>query len=115
MPTFRFRCSACVGLSGLIYVIGGSHTEHCVEAYDPVASQWQKKQNAIGHRDWAVSACVDGKIFVMGGMDKSIEYYSEDIDTWTLHSCKMPEAKRLSGCAVMTMKPGMNSNMEMEK
>ncbi|XP_055344398.1 kelch-like protein 1 isoform X2 [Paramacrobiotus metropolitanus] len=110
MPTPRSCCTACVGPSGLIYVIGGGNnargTKQCVEAYDPTTNQWQKKRNTTRSRYSAVSACVDGKIFVMGGKDRSIEYYDEDTDTWTLHNCLLPEGKYLTGCAVMTMKPG---------
>ncbi|XP_055344384.1 kelch-like protein 3 [Paramacrobiotus metropolitanus] len=83
MPTPRSRCTTCVGTSGLIYVI----------------------ENTIELRDSAVSVCLDGKIFVIGGTTKSIEYYNEDTDTWTLHKCVLPEAKYLTGCVVMSMKP----------
>ncbi|XP_055344452.1 kelch-like protein diablo [Paramacrobiotus metropolitanus] len=105
MPTARCACSACVDNSGIVYVIGGEAEDgRCVEVYNTATDQWQKRRGTIGHRDSAVSACLGGRIFVMGGMDKSIEYYNEDTDVWTLHSCQLPHSKFLSGGAVMTMK-----------
>ncbi|XP_055344385.1 kelch-like protein 5 [Paramacrobiotus metropolitanus] len=118
MPTERRSCTACVSPSGLIYVIGRSadaaETGQCVEAYDAATDQWHKKKNMIVNRYSAVSACVGGTIYVVGGVDEpeeyventSIEYYDEDTDTWTLHSCQMPEERELTGCAVMTLNAG---------
>ncbi|XP_055344436.1 kelch-like protein diablo isoform X2 [Paramacrobiotus metropolitanus] len=51
MSTVRRSCTACVGASGLVYVIGGSadadEGEQCgylVEAYDIATNQWCKKK-----------------------------------------------------------------------
>ncbi|XP_055329861.1 kelch-like protein 5 [Paramacrobiotus metropolitanus] len=121
MSTERRCCTACVGTSGQIYVIGGSadadeagHCGYLVEAYDTATNQWCKKKNMLVSRHSAVSACVGGAIYVVGGVDEradyventSIECYDEDTDTWTLHSCQMPEERVLTGCAVMPLNTG---------
>ncbi|XP_055349187.1 kelch-like protein 2 [Paramacrobiotus metropolitanus] len=128
MPTARSGCAGCVGPSGLIYVVGGNVTENarCVEAFNPAANQWVQKANMVRERSGAGAACVDGKVYVLGGNDSSdsgdsdsedsdsedsdsedsdsIEVYDESSDRWTLHECRLPEVKHFFGCAVMKLK-----------
>ncbi|XP_055354127.1 influenza virus NS1A-binding protein-like [Paramacrobiotus metropolitanus] len=86
MPTARRMCSACVGPSGLIYVIGGISAQNedlsCVEAYNMRTDQWLTKSNMKIARHAAGTVCVDDKIYVLGGgfnrvaCHSSIEVYS---------------------------------------
>ncbi|XP_055329928.1 influenza virus NS1A-binding protein homolog [Paramacrobiotus metropolitanus] len=127
MPTARGCCVACVGPSGLIYVIGGSSwtgyaqriirnrrdgTGRCVEAYDPVSNQWLLKGDLVMRRSEPGCVCLDGKLYVLGGyVDEngrdcldSIEVYDEEADRWELHECRLPQARSAFGCAVMKLR-----------
>ncbi|XP_055341972.1 kelch-like protein 3 [Paramacrobiotus metropolitanus] len=89
MPTARSECAACVAPSGLIYVVG----------------------DLVEPRHSPGCACVDGKLYVLGGYDanewnshSSIEVYDEDADRWALHACRLPQPRYGFGCVVMKMK-----------
>ncbi|XP_055341971.1 kelch-like protein 3 [Paramacrobiotus metropolitanus] len=113
MPIARSQCAACVGPSGLIYVVGGigQGRDHCVEAYDRATNQWIRKGDLVHPRSQPGCACVDGKLYVLGGhhheevnSHDSIEVYDEDADRWALHECRLPQARYAFGCLVMKMK-----------
>ncbi|XP_055354091.1 actin-binding protein IPP-like [Paramacrobiotus metropolitanus] len=116
MPTARYSCSACVGPSGLIYVIGGffcggpnqGQSLSCVEAYDTKTDQWLTKSGMIKKRQSTGAACVGNKIYVLGGYDKgdlnSVEYYDEASDTWTVSDTQLPTARSGFACVTFRMK-----------
>ncbi|XP_055347665.1 kelch-like protein 12 [Paramacrobiotus metropolitanus] len=112
MPTARKYCSACVGLNGLVYGIGGLKGLRCVQAYDPISDRWLKKSNTINQHFGAGCACVDGKVYVVGGCIRAtgsdIEVYDEDADTWRLLPCRLPANQTSFGCAVLTVKKGQS-------
>ncbi|XP_055357218.1 kelch-like protein 3 [Paramacrobiotus metropolitanus] len=115
MPTGRAGCVACVAPSGLIYVVGGNgEMGRCVEVYDRVANQWQKKGDLVRPRSNPGCVCLDGRLYVLGGyavvgeeeeQHDSIEVYDEDADRWLLHECQLPQAKSRFGCVVMKLRP----------
>ncbi|XP_055357217.1 kelch-like protein 17 [Paramacrobiotus metropolitanus] len=91
MPTARGRCVACVGPSGLIYVIG----------------------DLVMRRSDPGCVCLDGRLYVLGGYADengndldSIEVYDEEADLWALHECRLPQARSAFGCAVMKLRRG---------
>ncbi|XP_055330258.1 kelch-like protein 1 [Paramacrobiotus metropolitanus] len=121
MLTGRRWCSACIGPSGLIYVVGGDAGKQpeeclrCTEAYDPAADKWLKKADMLRRRNMPGSACAYGKIYVLGGCtedirncDSSIEFYDEVTDTWTLHESRLLTPKSGFGCVTMRMQKGMH-------
>ncbi|XP_055341938.1 kelch-like protein diablo [Paramacrobiotus metropolitanus] len=111
MPSARYNCAACVAPDGLIYVVGVSTEgleaggmEGCVrvEAYNPATSQWLKKGDLVHPRNEPACACLQGKLYVLGGNaswdrrirdadDASIEVYDPDADRWQLHECRLSE------------------------
>ncbi|XP_055350096.1 kelch-like protein 17 [Paramacrobiotus metropolitanus] len=121
MPTARRWCSACVGLNGVIYVIGGysdGDNGRCVEAYETSNDRWLKKSDMISNRCGAGCAYVDGKIYVLGGFADDlrcdIEFYDESLDIWRPHPCRLSEPNRSLACTVMTMKKGANWTGQMD-
>ncbi|MBF8268161.1 MAG: klhl18 [Dehalococcoidia bacterium] len=59
-----------------------------VEVYDPVANTWSTKSPMSTARDWAASAVVGGRIYVMGGGSgstaySSVESYDPATNLWT--------------------------------
>ncbi|XP_055337321.1 kelch-like protein 20 [Paramacrobiotus metropolitanus] len=119
LPTARHWCSASVGSSGLIYVIGGvsgampdmdTESLSCVEAYDPVANQWHKKDDMHIPRYNAGIACLNDKIYVLGGVSQqygsAIEMYDEATGTWAIYDSQLPSAREAFGCAVIGIPKG---------
>ncbi|XP_055344653.1 kelch-like protein 1 [Paramacrobiotus metropolitanus] len=115
MPTARTFCTGCVAADGLIFGVGGEYdAERCVrvDAYDPVNDQWVRKGDLIRSCDFLGCAWLDGKVYVLGGDeeegdgDGSIEVYDEDTDSWALHECRLPQAKRCLSSVVMKLKRG---------
>ncbi|XP_055345791.1 kelch-like protein 2 [Paramacrobiotus metropolitanus] len=116
MPTNRSGCAACVGPSGLIYVIGGivsgQETLNRVDAYDPSTNQWIKKCDMNTKRYRPGVSVLDNKIYVLGGEkyldnhSSEIEFYDEAADTWTVHKSELPCSRSWLSCVVMRIKKG---------
>ncbi|XP_055344039.1 kelch-like protein 5 [Paramacrobiotus metropolitanus] len=116
IPTPRYFCSACVGPSGLIYVIGGTNAFpvqnnlSCVEAYDVCADAWLANTSMNKRRRVAGTVCVDGKIYALGGFDdgydNSMEIYEEKTDTWSIQETRMLSARSAFGCVAIRVKKG---------
>jgi N-acetylneuraminic acid mutarotase len=101
MPTPRCHL-AVVALNGLIYAIGGTHTDGTaipsVEIFNPATSSW-----TTGHahmptpRSLLGAGVLDGKIYVVGGSNGSgalavVEAYDPATDTWSTKAA-MPTAR----------------------
>ncbi|XP_055354645.1 kelch-like protein 3 [Paramacrobiotus metropolitanus] len=103
----RDFCKAIVAPSGLIYVIGGAEVgvpSKRVDAYDRVSDQWVRKADLIVERDSPGCACLDGKLYVLGGDVDSIEVYDEETDRWSLLECRLLDPQTDFDCVVMKLK-----------
>ena len=76
MPTGRWELSTCV-VDGKIYALGGyvpGVTGHLgvatVEVYDPATDTWTAGPDMPAGRFGPRTSVVDGKIYVIGGMDR---------------------------------------------
>src|SRR5262245_10081992 len=116
MPTARQSLTTCV-VNGKIYAIGGVNhpgvdTEvlRTVEEYDPATDSWAQKADMLISKNWAASAVVNGKIYVMGGdrtylstPRKTVEEYDPTLDTWR-QKADMPTARSTHVAAVVAGK-----------
>lgn len=70
MPTPRWG-AATVSLNNIIYTTGGAQAgcTKAVEAYDPLNGSWSTKANMGTPRQGHGAAVVNGKIYVLGGLD----------------------------------------------
>ncbi|MFZ5989825.1 MAG: S8 family serine peptidase, partial [Bacillota bacterium] len=96
MPTSRSCLTAAV-VNGKIYAIGGLRFDNTggyilntVEEYDPVRDVWTQKSSMMIPRMAPSAAVVNGKIYVMGGVNPVlgslgiVEEYDPLTDTWSL-------------------------------
>lgn len=104
---------ACVAIDEKIYAIGGSirvsptvDLVSTVEVYDTVTDTWTRKADMTAARTGLRAAEVNGKIYVVGGLDSGrnvlnvVEEYDPAMDTWT-RKADMPTARwSLSAVAV---------------
>jgi N-acetylneuraminic acid mutarotase len=98
MPTLRdsqnFGIAVC---NNKIYVIGGSNNYgnnalSTNEAYDPATDTWATKNPMPTARKWLEANSVDGKIYVIGGLNyasrpyliPATEVYDPVTDSWTI-------------------------------
>ena len=78
--------------NGLIYAFGGGYNTSplpCVYAYDPTTDTWAKKKDMPTPRCACWTYLVDGRMYVIGGMDKAfgeilstVEVYDPASDSW---------------------------------
>ncbi|XP_055344096.1 kelch-like protein 12 [Paramacrobiotus metropolitanus] len=116
MPTNRYLCSACIGPSGQIYVIGGrdrpaGSSLTCVEAYDTSTDSWLTKGDMNTARCCAAIVHVEGTVFALGGFginsnSSSVERYYEESDNWTMHESPLPHPQCAFGCVTMQIRNG---------
>jgi len=99
----KWMHTSCV-VDGKLYVIGGTaisgstyasiHSIANVDMYDPNTGQWVSKRSMPEHRTNLACASIDGKIYVVGGMQvnsgvdnyagfKKMEVYDISTNTWT--------------------------------
>lgn len=70
MPTARTTFLAASAVNGTIYVIGGirgGSNSSTVEAYDPAANAWTKREDMPDQRTFLATSTVNGKIYAIGG------------------------------------------------
>ncbi|MBA3052568.1 MAG: T9SS type A sorting domain-containing protein, partial [Candidatus Omnitrophica bacterium] len=99
-------------VNGKIYVIGGSLIEGhyyndqtgitMVEEYNPVTDRWLQKSPMPSGREWAGSAVVNGKIYIIGGYDRGkippeLNIYDPVSDAWSIGS-DMPNPRWALAC-----------------
>lgn len=96
--------------NGKIYAIGGFDGNsylNTVEEYNPANDSWTVKSSISTPRSDFGVACVDGKIYVIGGYNgttlKSVEVYNPNTDTWTSAN-DMPTARSNFGTGVVNGK-----------
>jgi N-acetylneuraminic acid mutarotase len=102
MPTPRNSFAIAV-YENKIYVIGGAiylpngngASEHCSinQVYDPATDTWETKASMPTPRSALAASVVDGKIYLMGGVQITQDYpnyystmnevYDPETDTWT--------------------------------
>ncbi|MCK5291469.1 MAG: hypothetical protein KAR39_05595 [Thermoplasmata archaeon] len=116
MPTPRATAGTAV-LGGEMYAIGGlvggpgNDTEvDANEAYDPITDTWSQKAPLPTPRRGLVAATYDGKIYVMGGLNATVnpsviydsnDIYNPVIDAWT-SGAPMPVGRIGAGAAVVS-------------
>jgi RNA polymerase sigma factor (sigma-70 family) len=116
MPTTRYGHSAEV-VNGKVYVIGGcpigmvgnqwfgnGGVLSLVEEYDPISNRWTKMADMPTGRMWQSSSVVNGKIYVIGGVDlnkeeilSAVEEYDPLTDKWT-KKANIPTARARLCC-----------------
>jgi RNA polymerase sigma factor (sigma-70 family) len=112
MPTPRDLFGASV-VNGKIYAIGGETMAggggwliSAVEEYDPKKDKWTKKANIPTARCGASTVAVNGKIYVIGGLNgklqaiPNVEEYDPIADVWT-KKADIPTAKAGSASVVI--------------
>ncbi|XP_063042909.1 kelch-like protein 33, partial [Engraulis encrasicolus] len=91
----RFRHCVCV-LQNKLYVIGGRKYYGYLDVlksalrFDPAQAVWEPLPDMSSPRDYFAAACVDGKVFAIGGnLDDThyldtVEYFTPEDNTWRL-------------------------------
>ena len=117
IPTSRAYASAGV-IDGKLYVVGGCINSDCIpgntnilEVYDPATDTWTTKTPMPTARNTMVAGAIDGKLYVVGGMQQcgqclslnTLEVYDPATDTWTTKA-PMPTARSHMGGAVINGK-----------
>lgn len=97
-------------LEGKIYVIGGlgsSGAGTAVEVYDPITDSWASAAPLPRPRHHAAAAGVGGKLYVVGGFERSfsdpqatVYEYDPAADRWT-EKTPMPTARGALAAAVV--------------
>ena len=118
MPTARGALNVNF-INGTLYAIGGSSDRplNSNEAYDPSSDTWASKASMPTARHHAVSAIVNGNIFVIGGrISGSLENisineaYDPEQDKWIINLEAMP-SKRSGIAAAAVSSPVNNSDI----
>jgi N-acetylneuraminic acid mutarotase len=106
----RYDLQAVAAPNGLIYVIGGSASPGnagpsalaTVEAYDPVADNWQTRASMpVAELTAAATLGTDGRIYVIGGVGMAgtlnvVQVYDPSTDAWTV-GANLPTARQSLG------------------
>jgi N-acetylneuraminic acid mutarotase len=111
MHVNRYGLAAGV-VSNIFYAVGGFNNEtglpmeRTLEAYDPALNQWTTKTLMPTPRVYAAAASVNGKLYVMGGVDfvghffPVVEAYDPATDSWSTKS-PMPGSRYGQATAVV--------------
>ncbi|XP_055356709.1 kelch-like protein 12 [Paramacrobiotus metropolitanus] len=106
--------SACVGSSGLIFVVNfgqnvAGSIKNPMEAYDTRANRWQTKARTNQKRICQPGTCLVGETIYAVGADeevgqptgRSMECYNEIADRWTMHGSQLPTGASGVRCVVI--------------
>jgi kelch-like protein 2/3 len=103
---------AATCINGLLYVVGGTDNSELEEAnlasaecYDTVSGRWQALPDMDHERIWCAAACMDGRLYVVGGEggehgegNGTVERYDPSTGEWDeIGGMSVPR----SGCAAV--------------
>jgi hypothetical protein len=72
-----------VAINNKIYIIDSNSSS--VYVYDPNANTWTQKTSGTSHVSGAAGAAIDGKIYVVGGLNLNrVDCYDTATDTWSV-------------------------------